>query len=163
MSYYPLATGNSWTYTMKDGNTYTNEVTAAEGNLFTMKNSMMPNATQIKQEGDEFHANHWDGTTFQLLLKDTDEKGYDWDVKFTANGLENILRHVIKDTGLTKEVAGKTYTDIMLIEAESMLMMNGSLITLSYFTQYYYAKGVGLVLVTTSAGDEHNLTASVLN
>lgn len=163
MSYYPLAAGNSWTYTMKDGNTYTNEVTAADGNLFTMKNSMMPNTTQVKKEGDEYHANHWDGATFQLLLKETDEKGYDWDVKFTANGLESILRHVIKETNISKEAGGKTYNNVMLVEAESMLMMNGTLITLSYFTQYYYAKDAGLILVTTSAGDEHQLTSSVLH
>lgn len=163
MAYYPLATGNSWTYKMKDGNSYTNEVTASDGNTFTMKNSMMPNTTQIKKEGDEYHANHWDGTSFQLMLKETDEKGYDWDVKFTANGLESILRHVVKETGLTKEVNGKTYNNVMMVEAESMIMMNGTLITLSYFTQYYFADGVGLIMTTTSAGDEHVLTASTVN
>ncbi len=163
MSYYPLATGNSWTYKMKDGSSYTNEVTASDGNLFTMKNSLMPNTAQLKKDGDQYLANHWDGTSFQVFLKENPEIGDDWDVKFTANGLESILRHTIKETGLTKEVEGKTYNDVMLIEAESMLMMNGTLITLSFFTQYYYAKGVGLILTTSSMGDVQGLTSCKLN
>lgn len=160
MSYYPLAAGNSWTYKMKDGNTYTNEVTAADGNVFTMKNSTVPDSTQVKKEGDEYLANHWPGGEFQLLLKETTEKDYDWDVKFTANGLESILRHRLKEPSMSKEVNGKNYDNVMMVEAESLLMMNGTLITLSYFTQYYYADGVGLILTTTSAGDEHVLTDS---
>ncbi|MEQ1676536.1 MAG: hypothetical protein ABL876_07540, partial [Chitinophagaceae bacterium] len=69
----------------------------------------------------------------------------------------------IKETGLTKEVEGNTYNDVLLIEAESMLMMNGTLITLSFFTQYYYAKGVGLILTTSSMGDVQGLTSYKLN
>jgi hypothetical protein len=163
MAYYPLATGNKWTYRMKDGNSYSNEVTATEGNVFTMKNSLAPATIQMRKEGDNYEANHWDGVTFQLLLKENPEKDYDWDVKFTANGLESILRHVIKEIGITKEVEGKTYNNVMMIEAESMLMMNGTLITLQYFTQYYYADGVGLIMTTTSVGDVHVLTDSTLN
>ena len=163
MPYYPLATGNSWTYKMKDGNSYTNEVTAADGTLFTMKNSLAPNTTQVRKDGDLYTANHWDGATFQTLLKDTPVKGDSWEVKFTANGLESILIHTVKDTGLSKEVNGTSYNDVILVEAESRLLMNGNIIPLNYFTQYYYANGTGLILTTTSAGDEQGLTGCKLN
>jgi hypothetical protein len=163
MSYYPLATGNSWTYKMKDGNSYTNEVTATDGNLFTMKNSLAPNTTQVKKDGDVYTANHWDSSCFQTLLKDNAATGDNWEVKFTANSLESILLHTVKESGLTKEVNGKTYNDVLLVEAESKLLMNGSIIPLNYFTQYYYAKGVGLILTTSSAGDEQGLTTYSLN
>jgi hypothetical protein len=163
MPYYPLATGNSWTYKMKDGNSYTNEVTAADGPLFTMKNSMAPNTVQVRKDGDEYTANHWDGISFQTLLKDNAAKGDTWEVKFTANGLESILVHTVKDSGLTKEVNGKSYNDVLLVEAESKLLMNGTIMPLNYFTRYYYANGVGLVLTTTSMGDEQGLTECVLH
>jgi len=163
MSYYPLAAGNKWTYKMKDGNSYSNEVTAAEGNIFTMKNSMTPATIQMRKDGDTYLANHWDGTSFQVLLKDNPATGDSWEVKFTANGLESILIHTVQETGIIKEVNGKTYSDVIKIDAESKLLMNGSIIPLNYFTQYYYAKGVGLVLTTTSAGDEQGLTDYILN
>lgn len=50
-----------------------------------------------------------------------------------------------------------------MIEAESKIKMNGNLISLNYFTQYYYAKGVGLILTASSDGDTHSLTRYHLN
>jgi hypothetical protein len=35
--------------------------------------------------------------------------------------------------------------------------MNGNLMALNFFTQYYYADGIGLILTTSSAGDSHAL------
>ena len=163
MSYYPLATGNSWTYKMKDGNSYTNEVTASDGNLFTMKNSLMPDTAQVRKDGDVYSANHWDSAKFQVLLKDNAATGDSWEVKFTANGLESILVHTVKESGITKEVNGKTYPDVLLIEAESKLLMNGNIMPLNYFTQYYYAKSIGLIMTTSSMGDVHTLQSYVLN
>ena len=163
MSYYPLAPGNKWTYKLKDGNIYSNEVISADDNLFTMKNSMTPVTVQMRKDGDTYLANHWDGISFQVLLKDNAAVSDTWEVKFTANGLESILVNTIKETGGTKEVEGKTYNDVMMIEAESKLLMNGNLMSLNYFTQYYFAKGVGLILTTTSAGDAQGLTAYLLN
>ncbi len=163
MSYYPLATGNKWTYSLKDGNTYFNEVTAAEGNVFTMKNSMFPNPVQLRKDGTVYHANHWDGTNFQVMMKDDAAKGDTWEVKFTANGLESVLVNTVKETGISKEVAGKNYPDVIMVEAESKLIMNGNLMALNYFTQYYFANGVGLILTTTSSGDEQALKEYSLN
>lgn len=37
MQHYPLTAGNKWEYKQKNGNTYSNEVTGASGNLVTMK------------------------------------------------------------------------------------------------------------------------------
>lgn len=163
MSYYPLAPGNKWTYKLKDGNTYSNEVTAADGNLFTLKNSMTPATVQMRKDGDTYFANHWDGTNFQVLLKDNTAVGDTWEVKFTANGLESILINTVKETSGSKEVEGKTYNNVMIVEAESKLLMNGNLMSLNYFTQYYFAKDVGLILTTTSAGDAQGLMEYQLN
>jgi hypothetical protein len=68
----------------------------------------------------------------------------------------------VKEAGISKEVEGKTYNDVMLIEAESKMHINGSLMSLNFFTQYYYAQDIGLVLTTSSAGDVHALTEAVM-
>jgi hypothetical protein len=41
--------------------------------------------------------------------------------------------------------------------------MNGNLISTNYFTQYYYAKGTGLILTTSGMGDYHGLVSCKLN
>ena len=163
MSYYPLAKGNSWTYKMKDGNSYVNEVTGDNAGTFTMKNSLMPQTGEMRKEGDTYLANHWDGKSFQALLKENAKPGENWEVKFTANGLESVLVMTVKETGISKDVEGRNYPDVILVEAESKLAMNGNLMSLNYFTQYYYAKDVGLILTTTSSGDSHALTNFILN
>ncbi len=163
MAFYPLATGNKWNYIMKTGVTYSNEVIASDGNLFTMKNSLAPIAVQMRKEDDAYQTNHWDGTNFQVLLKDSAAVGDSWEVKFMANGLECFLTNTVKETAITKEVKGTTYNDVMMIEGESKVLMNGNLIPLNHFTQFYYADGVGLILTTTSAGDEIALSDYSVN
>jgi hypothetical protein len=63
----------------------------------------------------------------------------------------------VKETGINKEVAGKTFNNVAMIEIENKIVLNGILTAMDYFTQYYYADGVGLVLTTSSAGDENML------
>jgi len=64
--------------------------------------------------------------------------------------------------GISKEVEGKTYSDVVFIEAGSKLNMNGNVISMNFLTQYYYAKGVGLILTTSSRGDAMPLTSYVV-
>ena len=63
---------------------------------------------------------------------------------------------------MTKDVNGKTYTDVILLEADAKMSMNGNPLPMKYVTQYYYARGVGLILTTSSAGDEHALVSCEL-
>lgn len=158
--YYPLEVGCGWVYLGKDGSSYTNMITAvnpAKPNEFTIVNSLM-NKNQIfrKEENDYITDSFEDGTN-NILLKDNAPVGDTWEIKFKANGLDSILVMTVKEVGLVKEVKGKTFENVMMIEAESKLMMNGTLMPLNYFTQYYYAKGIGLILTTTSMGDEQAL------
>jgi hypothetical protein len=94
-----------------------------------------------------------------VMLKDGLKKGDTWQVEFTANGFNSILIYTVKDAGISKDVEGKTYSDVVFIEAESKLNMNGNIIPMNFLTQYYYAKGIGLVLTTSSVGDAMPLTA----
>ncbi|MDZ4748365.1 MAG: hypothetical protein SH808_07735 [Saprospiraceae bacterium] len=157
MQYYPLAPGNSWAYKQKDDSTYTNAVVSISGNMVTMQNSTVPTPSRVKIEGHTMYNEMVDKDNFQLWLKDDLQQGETWDAPFTANGLNSIMAFTVKEIGIHKEVEGKTYSDVVMLEAESKINMNGNLISTQFFTQYYYANGVGLILTTSSLGDEHAL------
>lgn len=163
MQYYPLAPGNQWTYRQKDGSTYTNAVTAMEGSIITMKNSTVAESTRVKVENGVMYNELMAPGNFQTWMKDIMHKGDTWEAAFTANGLKSIMAFTVVDTGLSKEVSGTNYPDVTLLEAESLIDMNGNRISTQFKTQYYYAKGVGLIMTTSSVGDEHALVSCVLN
>jgi hypothetical protein len=150
--YYPLAVGNTWTYKMKDGKTFTNTVTGVDGATFAMSNSMTPAATHVKKNGSDYLTDSFEAGKWLVMLKDGLKKGDTWQVN-------SILIYTVKEVGISKEVEGRTYSDVVFIEAESKLNMNGNIIPMNFLTQYYYAKGVGLVLTTSSVGDAMPLTA----
>ncbi|NJL12874.1 MAG: hypothetical protein HC913_07670 [Microscillaceae bacterium] len=157
--YYPLGEGFVWTYQMNDGSSYTNTIAEAQENaVFIMRNSMMNKNQQVKKEGTTYLTDSYEEGTMQMFLKDDLSVGNTWEIKFKANGLDNLLIMTVKEVGSQKEVNGTTYPEVALIEAESKLLMNGNLMPLNFFTQYYYAKGIGLVLTTTSMGDAQGLS-----
>jgi len=159
-AYYPLGQGFSWKYQTKDGTTYTNAVTGlspSNPQEFTMVNSLMNKEQIMRKEGDSYLTDAFEDNNLQVLLKDNLQKGDTWEIKFKANGLDSILVMTVKEVGITKEVKGKSYDRVAFIEAESKLLMNGNLMPLNFFTQYYYAQGIGLILTTTSMGDEQAL------
>ncbi|MGB4846732.1 MAG: hypothetical protein WBP41_02385 [Saprospiraceae bacterium] len=163
MQYYPLAPGNKWEYKQKDGSLYTNSVVSVNGPIVTMKNSTVPDNTLVKVENGVMYNELLAKDNYQLWLKDDLKKGETWDATFTANGLNSIMAFTVKETGITKEVDGKTYPDVVMLESESKINMNGNLISTQFFTQYYYAKGIGLIITTSSMGDVHTLQNYVLN
>ncbi|MBK9983828.1 MAG: hypothetical protein IPP15_15910 [Saprospiraceae bacterium] len=163
MQYYPLAPGNKWEYKQKDGNLYTNSVVSVNGPIVTMKNSTVPDNTLVKVENGIMYNELMGKDNYQLWLKDDLKKGETWDATFTANGLNSIMAFTVKETGISKEVNGKTYPDVVMLESESKINMNGNLISTQFFTQYYYAKSIGLIMTTSSMGDVHTLQNYVLN
>jgi hypothetical protein len=163
MKYYPLAPGNTWTYKQKDGSLYTNAVTRIEGQIVTMQNSTAPDPSRVKVEQGVMYNELMSPGNYQLWLRDDVKPGNTWDAAFTANGLNCIMAITVKAAGISKDVEGKTYPDVIMLEAESKIDMNGNRISTNYFTQYYYAKGVGLIMTTSSVGDEHALTACTLH
>ncbi len=163
MQYYPLALGNKWEYKQKDGSLYTNSVINIEGNMVTMMNSTVPDPTRVKVENGMMYNELMAPGNFQLWLKDDMQKGETWDATFAANGLNSIMAFTVKETGISQEVDGKTYGDVVILESESKINMNGNLISTHFFTQYYYAKSIGLIMTTSSMGDVHTLQQHELN
>ncbi len=162
-NYYPLAAGNEWQYKLKDGSTYINKVTAANGNEYQMHNSAANTSSTVKVEGQKIITDALEAGSFQQWLGNDLGNGDTWEIKFKANGLDCILIMTVKDTNTSKEVDGKNYNNVLFIEAENQIIMNGTIMPLNFFTQYYYADGVGLILTTSSAGDMHALVSHKLN
>ena len=121
--YYPLVVGNTWTYKMKDGNTFTNTVTGADGASFAMSNSLMNSNSTVKKDGDSYLTDAYQAGTWQVSMKENLKKGDTWNVSFKANGIDTTLIHTVKEVGISKEVEGKTYNDVAFIEAESKMSM----------------------------------------
>ena len=161
--YYPLALNNEWQYKQKDGSTYVNKVTAANGNVFSMHNSAAGTSSIMKIDGQVYTTDALEAGNFQQWLKNDLQPGDNWQIKFRANGLDCLLIMTVKETGMQKEVEGKMYDNVLFIEAENRMIINDNIMSLNFFTQYYYADGIGLILTTSSAGDVHALVDYRLN
>ena len=162
-NYYPLAAGNEWQYRTKNGTIYFNKITGANGNEYYMLNTAANTSSVVKAEGNSIVTDALEAGSFVLWLKNDHQPGDTWEINFKANGLDCILIMTVKETGIPKEVNGKSYENVLFVEAENKIVMNGTIMPLNFFTQYYYADGVGLVLTTSSAGDSHSLVDYKLN
>jgi hypothetical protein len=60
---------------------------------------------------------------------------------------------VVKSIGGSKEVGGKTYSEVMEMEGVMSFIVNGSVFNAGTKYQWYYAKDVGLILTTSTLGD----------
>ena len=157
-SYYPLAVGNTWTYKTNAGQSYTTKVTEQNGDTFTVHTTLVDASTKIKQAGNDYVSDSPEAGKTMVSFKDNLKVGDTWQNSYKVNGIDSTLTYVVKEIGITKEVNGKTFKDVIFIEADSKMSMNGNALPMKYAAQYYYAKGVGLILTTSSMGDEHALT-----
>lgn len=163
---YPLAVGNKWTYKMSNGGSYTNSVVGIDGtnpNLFTLHNSSSNANSFMRKDGDIYYTNGYDANVFHPHLKDDFVVGTNWAVKYSANGIDTEMMMTVTEVGISKEVEGKIYNNVTVVKGDSKFSMNGTPLPTTFVTEYFYAKGVGLILTTTSSGDEHVLTDYVLN
>lgn len=152
-TYYPLKPGNSWTYKMNDGSSFTNKVEAETDGGYSMSNSTVANLTHVKKEGNTFYTDSYEAGNMQPFLKDDAAAGDAWEIKYKANTIDSVLNVKIISTGGTKEVEGKSYTDVMEMEGMMSFIVNGNVINAGTGYQWYYAKDVGLILTTSTLGD----------
>ena len=155
--HYPLAVGNTWTYQVKGGQSYTSTVTGMDGDMFVVHTTLVNKSSHIKRSGGVYLSDSPEPGKAMISFKENLKKGDTWQSSYKVNGVDTVLTYMVKELGLTKEVHGKTFKDVIFIEADAKMSMNGNALPMKYLTQYYYAKGVGLILTTSSAGDEHAL------
>jgi hypothetical protein len=163
---YPLAVGNKWTYQMTDGNTYINSVTGvdpANPSLFSMHNSMSNMSSYMRKEADTYLTNAYDASAFHFYLKDDPAVGESWAVKYSANGIDTEMTMTVTAVGISKDVAGRAFNNVTVVRGDSRFSMNGTPLPTTFTTEYYFAKGVGLVMTASTGGDVHSLVACELN
>jgi hypothetical protein len=150
-AYYPLAVGNSWTYDYLGQDMITTIESVNEAGEYVTNNSLNPQKSLMKKINGEYFAEAVDKSAFNLTLKDNMQVGDKWQYKFKApSGLDTIYICTVKDVMSSKIVEGKEYKDVVMVELDSLYEMAGVVTSMNAFTQTYYAKGVGPVLITTS-------------
>lgn len=155
--YYPLSVGNSWTYRMSNGDLYTLKIISSENGVYQIHNSFEDTTTPVKKVGNKIFGTVGGGNELKERFRENAKPGDTWEFEYQANGLDNLLRHQVKEFLKSIEVNGNTYTDVLVVEAELWMLISGNLTSINYFTQFYYAKGVGGILTTTSQGDRIEL------
>ncbi len=159
MSYYPLKSGNSWTYKTNDGRTFTNAVVSEANGLFTMTNTTVAHETHVKKDGSTFFTDSYETGNMQPFLKEDGAAGDAWEIRYKANGIDSVLAVTIKSTGGSREVEGKTYHDVMEMEGSMSFIVNGNVFPAGTKYQWYYAKGTGLILTSSTLGDHMPLVS----
>jgi hypothetical protein len=143
---------------MKNGNSYTSTVTGQDADGFAVSTTLVNGATHIKKVGDEYQSDSPEPGKKIVSFKENLKAGDMWTNAYLVNGIQTDLTYTVREVGISKSVSGKNYQDVLLLESDAKMSMNGAPVPMKFLTQYYYAKGVGLILTTSSAGDEHALT-----
>lgn len=161
-TYYPLKTGNSWTYKTNDGSTFTNTIVSEENGTFGMTNSTVAHTTIVKKEGNTLLTDSYEAGNLQPFLKEDAAAGDAWEIKYKANTIDSVLSVVIKSVGGSKEVEGKTYNDVMEMEGNMSFIVNGASYSANTKYSWFYAKDVGLILTTSTLGDNMPLISTTV-
>lgn len=148
-SYYPLAVGNAWTYDY-GGQPMVSTILSCDGGEYITSNSLNPVDGRMKKTGGNYYSDGFEKGNMQLMLKDTLSLGDSWESAFKANGLDCIYVYTVKEVLDMKTVNGKDYKDVVMVELDSYFEMNGTRMSMNAFTQNYYARGIGVILTTTS-------------
>lgn len=152
-TYYPLQPGNSWTYKMNNGSTFTNRIESESGGVYSMSNSTVSHLTQVKKEGNTLYTDSYEAGNMQPFLKDDAAVGEKWEIRYKANTIDSVLSMVVISVGGSKEVGGKTYPDVMEMEGVMSFVVGGNVINAGTKYTWYYAGGVGLILTTSTLGE----------
>ncbi len=148
-AYYPLAVGNTWTYDF-GGQQMVSTIESGNDGEFTTLNSLNPATSKLKKVNGDYFSDGLEKDNMQLILKDTLVEGDSWEVKFKANGLDCIYTYTVKEILASKKVGETDYKDVAMVELASFYVINGTRMDMNAFTQNYYAKGIGPILITTS-------------
>lgn len=152
-TYYPIQKGNFWKYNLKTGGSFTNEITECGADYYIATCSTGNQTSKVKLENGTHFSDSFEAGNFQPTFIDNSKVGDTWEIKYEANGIDSILKMNVIEIAASKEIEGKVFNDVMLIEGESVFSMNGNIIPSGMKTQYYYAKNIGAVLTTSSLGD----------
>jgi hypothetical protein len=166
-TYLPSTVGTNWTYKITTGSgtaatsttvkyTVSNTDTTALGKTYRVINGNNgTNQYYNKTNSDYFTFRSLAGQGVELnFLKDNVAVNQGWNTSQTLNGLTGLpggitsatmnIAYIVKEKGTTKTVSGRTYSDVIKVEATlsaTALILNLPLGT----AEFYFAKNVGII------------------
>jgi hypothetical protein len=93
------------------------------------------------------------GSLEMTILKDAAPVGESWEQTSTSNGISTKWKFVIVEKGISKTVAGKTYTNVIHVKKEDTYSFMGEDMPFVLTTNYYFSKGVGIILTDFDTSD----------
>ena len=81
-----------------------------------------------------------------IFLKEDAPVGQPWHQTNTINGFETKMTFTVIANGMTKTVEGKTYKEVIHVQARTSVTFMEMEIDSGVASDYFWAKGVGLIL-----------------
>lgn len=82
-----------------------------------------------------------------MTLNEATTVGQSWVQTGNVNGFDVNLTLTVEEVGITKTIADHTYEKVINIKIKSNYMYMGADMGINYTTNYYFAQGVGLILM----------------
>jgi len=156
-NYSPLTVGTTWTYTYTEDttvNTYdvtvTDKDTSVNGRTYKVLagSNNMGNTYEAKEDSNYYRFSSFAGigSIEELYLKDNRPINSPWTVNatFTYPGtplpLTANLTYNITEKGISHDVNGKTYKDVIHVKVDISVISNAI-----GTADFYYANGIGLI------------------
>ncbi|PKV76007.1 hypothetical protein [Pontibacter ramchanderi] len=163
LDYFPSTKGSTWSYggtnpytltatgntKVIDGKTYS-EFETKDGN--ELRKSYL-----LKEKGvyTGVGMDPTIGNIALMFLKEETPEGKPWYQTNVMNGIDTKMTFTIIAKGMTKTVEGKTYKNVIHVQAKTSITFMGMEIDSGIETNYFWAKGVGLIL--TDIGEFGNI------
>ncbi len=162
LDYQPATKGSTWSYGGSSPYTLTatGNTKVIDGKTFaefeTKQGSEIRKSYLLKEKG-VYTAIGMDPTAGDIaitFLKEETPEGKPWYQTNVINGIDTKLTFTIIAKGMTKTVEGKQYKDVIHVQATTSIIFMGMEVDMGVATDYYWSKGVGLIL--TDAGQFGN-------
>jgi hypothetical protein len=168
--YFPMAKGNIWNYAgALPYSTFINKDTLIGGILYYKVETSQGGASYITKNGDDYEIIDPTSTgswASNIFLKEAGVVGDYWNYSLNTYGpgyvQTNEYTFSIFGTLPSMIVNGITYNDILVIDNDLDLYIDGYYYRSVNDTRYYYAKGVGLISSQLPTVGNTNLTAFIV-
>jgi hypothetical protein len=161
-AYYPLAVGNAWTYNLSGQNMVSTVENVDSDGAFIMSSSLNSAKSSVKKLNGEYFGDGYEKGNMQMILKDNlilDDK---WDVKFKSNDFDCICKYTVKEFLPSKTVEGVEYKNVVVVEIENFVLIEGDFVMVTIPEEICYAKGIGKVFSIKDADGYGHKTDSLL-
>ncbi|MBC5773035.1 hypothetical protein H8S95_03080 [Pontibacter sp. KCTC 32443] len=162
--YWPTTAGSTWNY--GGMSPYTARVTGNtkdfEGKTYrefeTQQGNTINKSYLLKDKDGVYKAIGFMPNTGEVeitFLKPESAVGKPWVQSFTMNGVLTTITMSIEQKDITKTVENKIYDNVVNVKAVYTYSYMGQDLGIEFVVNYYFAKGIGLIL--TDLGEEGSI------